>query len=196
MNPAPLLFCDGCGQSADSQHVAIRLKRLEWATRFRPVHIHTLLLSDTSPEADPEFLYSPEGNFLGEAKRVLEVAGISMEGKSREAVHAEFQRAGFFLAHLLECPQPGQSKNSPEYRSMIEKRIPAVVTRIRRSLKPRRVALVSQKLTPYVASFSVASLECPVLLDDGAAYATDGDEFSGVIARLKETLASSPALAR
>src|SRR5207249_10650226 len=37
------LPCDGCGQAASAEHIARRLRRLEWATRFRPVHIHTLL---------------------------------------------------------------------------------------------------------------------------------------------------------
>src|SRR2546427_9433022 len=30
--------------------------------------------------------------------------GISTMGKGADAVHAEFQRAGFFLTHVLECP--------------------------------------------------------------------------------------------
>jgi len=31
----------------------------------------------------------------------------STAGKTRDAVHAEFQRAGFFLTHVLECPLNG-----------------------------------------------------------------------------------------
>src|SRR5437899_12101620 len=43
------LPCDGCGQAATAEHIARRLQRLEWTTRYRPVHIHTLLLGAYSP---------------------------------------------------------------------------------------------------------------------------------------------------
>src|SRR5439155_16458759 len=98
------LPCDGCGQAATAEHIARRLQRLEWATRYRPVHIHTLFLGSASPQKQEEFLYSPNGEFLGEAGALLEAAGVSTAGKTAEAVHAEFQRAGFFLTHVLECP--------------------------------------------------------------------------------------------
>ena len=31
------LRCDGCGQAASPEHMARRLRRLEWTTRYRPV---------------------------------------------------------------------------------------------------------------------------------------------------------------
>ncbi len=102
-NPMALV-CDGCGQAATAEHIARRLQRLEWTTRYRPVHIHTLLLGAFSPLRDGEFLYRSDGEFRGEAAQILEAVGISPAGKTRDAVHAEFQRAGFFLTHVLECP--------------------------------------------------------------------------------------------
>jgi len=44
-----LLPCDGCGQPASAEHIARRLQRLEWATRFRPIHIQALLLAAFRP---------------------------------------------------------------------------------------------------------------------------------------------------
>ena len=86
------LQCDGCGQIASTGHIAQRLQRLEWATRYRPVHIQALFLGSASPQRQEEFLYSPNGEFLGEAATLLEAAGVSTAGKTAEAVHAEFQR--------------------------------------------------------------------------------------------------------
>ena len=53
------IICDGCGQPASSEHTARRLQRLEWATRYRPIHLHTLLLGAISPADDANFLYWP-----------------------------------------------------------------------------------------------------------------------------------------
>src|SRR5205823_10907387 len=92
------LPCDGCGQAASAEHIARRLRRLEWTTRYRPVHIHTLLLGAFSPSDEREFLYAPGGEFCGEAAMLLDAVGITATGKTAEAVHAEFQRAGIFLA--------------------------------------------------------------------------------------------------
>src|SRR6266478_2583355 len=98
------LLCDGCGQEASAEHIARRLRRLEWTTRYRPVHINTLLLGAFSPQEERDFLYAPGGEFHGEAGHLLDALAISTAGKAADAVHAEFQRAGFFLTHVLECP--------------------------------------------------------------------------------------------
>src|SRR5260370_3365871 len=98
------LRCDGCGQLASPEHIARRLRRLEWTTRFRPVHIGTLLLGATAPQNDNEFIYSPAGAWYGEAKMLLDAAGLTLEGKSAEATLAEFQRRRFLITPVLECP--------------------------------------------------------------------------------------------
>jgi len=130
MNPTELL-CDGCGQPASPEHIARRLQRLEWTTRFRPVHIGALLLGAVAPKKDSEFLYSPGGDWGGEAKLVLAAAGVSQDGKSAEAALAEFQRGGFLLTHVLECPLEGDPGRLP---ALMASRLPGVLTRIRRSL--------------------------------------------------------------
>src|SRR5215471_3313091 len=112
------LRCDGCGQIGPPEHIARRLRRLEWATRYRPVHIQTLLLGSVAPREDAEFLYAPSGELHGEGEALLHAVGIetgrppfaaqgkqravpttaSLAAKSIEEIHAEFQGAGFFVA--------------------------------------------------------------------------------------------------
>src|SRR5882724_4729003 len=67
------LLCDGCGQQASSEHIAKRLQRLEWTTRYRPVHIGTVLLGAFVPGDDAVFLYAAPkpGGFLREDKNAL-----------------------------------------------------------------------------------------------------------------------------
>jgi hypothetical protein len=183
------LACDGCGQPASPEHIGRRLQRLEWGTRYRPIHIATLLLSAISPDGDAEFLYA--GQFQGEAARVLECVGTSPEGKSVEAVLAEFQRGGHFLTHVLECPLELTGTGSTASASLLTARAPTVAARIRRSLKPKRVILVSGQLAPVLESFSSSELGCPVILDGGKPFALDGSERDGSFARLRQALAAT-----
>src|SRR5260370_10978331 len=144
MTTSSALVGDGCGQTASAEHVARRLKRLEWTTRYRPVHINTLFLGAFPPCDEKAFLYAPGGEFQGEAALLLDALGISTAGKAAEAVHAEFQRAGFFLTHILECPL----EEDESLETALKKRLAAVTTRVRRSLKPKRVMAVTEALAP------------------------------------------------
>src|SRR3979411_2475534 len=94
-----VILCDGCGQPASSEHIARRLQRLEWATRYRTLHLHTLLLGVISPQPPAEFLYSPEEAHSGEAAHLVAAAGISAPGKSADVIQSEFQRRGIYLWH-------------------------------------------------------------------------------------------------
>jgi hypothetical protein len=181
------LFCDGCGQLASSAHIAVRLQRLEWTTRYRPVHINTLLLGGISPRRDDEFLYS--GKFEGEAGRLLSIVRINPAGKPAETVLADFQRAGYFLAHLLDCPLENAMVGSQSSEELFVGRVDTVLTRIRRSLKPKRVVLISNFLTPLLGKFKVAELNCPLILDAGGPFALDSADSASTAARLSEALA-------
>jgi hypothetical protein len=181
--------CDGCGQNSSPGHIAERLKRLEWSTRYRPVHIHTLLLCAVSPPDEREFLYSPSCDFRGEAGRVVEVAGIAAEGKAAETVQVEFQRAGFFLTPVLECAFETESQGGAKRLSLLEQRLPAMGTRIRRSLNPKRVALISIELEAVAQKIAAMELGCPVVLDSGKPFALDGANAGEAVRRLREALA-------
>lgn len=182
------ITCDGCGQTASAEHIARRLQRLEWTTRYRPVHINSLLLGAHSPQRDEDFLYAPNGEFQGEAAQVLDAMGISAAGKTADAVHAEFQRAGYFLTHLLECPLGNDAVGWSEVTAVIEKRLQPVARRIRRSLKPKRVVLISRALEPILEKILALDLGCPIVLDGGKLFEFDGKNS---IARLRVALGGS-----
>ena len=184
------LPCDGCGQIASAEHIARRLQRLEWATRYRPVHMQTLFLGSASPQRQEEFLYSPNGKLQGEAAALLEAAGVSTAGKGSEAVHAEFQRAGFFLTHVLECPVENESSASA-LPSLMEQRLATVAVRIRRSLKPKRVVLISRALGTILEMIAALQLGCPLVLDDGKPFAIEGSDMRKAAARLRGAVDAS-----
>ena len=195
------LRCDGCGQAATPEHVARRLRRLEWTTRYRPVHISNLFLGAFSPQEDREFLYSTNGEFGGEAGELLKAVGIATVGKGADAILAEFQRAGFFLTHVLECPLEEEGNGARDdknefgrrdelaagtiYRApttdagreatraagLLRERLASVASRIRRSLKPKRVILVTDDLLPVVENIVMLDLGCPVVVNDGKPFA-------------------------
>jgi len=162
MTQAPLLPCDGCGQLVGLPHISRRLQRLEWATRFRPVHIQALLLGGIVPERDEEFFYGPQATFQGESRTILEAVQMSSEGKSSEALLNEFQRLGLALTHILECP-PVPGVSSSDVEALLEKQLPAAIARIRRSLKPKRVLLFSPELAAVMDKLHQADLGCLVL---------------------------------
>jgi len=126
------------------EHIARRLQRLEWTSRFRPVHIQTVFLAAVAPQSDAEFLYAPDSQFAGEAGALLSSVQISAQGKSVEQVLNEFQKRGFLLIYAMECPLEANAKES--FATLLGKRIPAVATRVRRSLKPKRVQIVSEEV--------------------------------------------------
>ena len=187
------LRCDGCGRLASPKHIARRLQRLEWTTRYRPVHIGTLLLGPLAPLQDSNFIYSPAGGWGGDAKILLAAAGVTTEGKSAEAVLAEFQRGGFFLTHVLECPS--EDGTDDDLQQLIANRLPSVLTRIRRSLKPKRLVPLSQALEQFLPVLKSSELPCAILLDQQKPFALDADTAESA-KRLQELLASQSASAR
>jgi hypothetical protein len=188
------LRCDGCGQVASPEHVARRLQRLEWTTRYRPVHIGMLLLGAVSPQKDSEFLYLPQDGWDGEARILLAAAGLTTEGKSPEATLAEFQRGGFFLTHVLECPlENGEGANTQQ---LLAARLPTVLTRIRRSLKPKRLAPISLQLEESLPALISGQVTGAILLDQEKPFALDTERAGEACERLRETLTRQAASAR
>jgi hypothetical protein len=183
------LRCDGCGQSATPEHITRRLQRLAWTTQYRPVHIGTLLLGSASPREEKDFLYSPQEAFEGEAGQLLRALDLSFTGKAAEAVQVEFQRGGFFLTHILECPYEHEVGGVPELSALLAQRLTAVATRIRRSLKPKRIVLISRELEPILEKIAELQLGCPVVMDDGKPFDVDGPERERAGSRLRAALA-------
>ena len=185
MCASPSLLCDGCGQAASPEHLAARLRRLERATRYRPLHINTLVLCAVAPERDDEFVYSDSAEFRGQAAAVLCVAGMATAGKSPEALHHELQRTGIFAAYVLDCPQPGSSPGG--LGELLAARLAFTLKRIRTSLKPKRVLLASPELNPLLDKIVPATTGCPVLLDGFQAFKLDDTDES--VERIRAAMA-------
>src|SRR5215472_9195783 len=56
-----LLPCDGCGLPATQEHIGARIRRLELATQYRPIHIGILFVALAPPPR-------PEGDFYAPAQ--------------------------------------------------------------------------------------------------------------------------------
>jgi hypothetical protein len=190
------LLCDGCGQAASAEHVTRRLQRLEWMTRYRPVHVGTVLLGAYSPEADSDFLYSETAELTGEGKHLLTAAGIVAAGKTRQAILTEFQRGGLLLGYVLECPLEPESRSEAALAELLKARMPAFLARLRRSFQPKRVASISSKLDPFFAGLTEKDLSCALLSDGGKSFALDGPAADKAIERLREALAATKAFGR
>ncbi len=182
--------CDGCGQVALAEHIDRRLRRLEWATRYRPVHIQTLLLGAVAPVEDTEFLYSPGEEFRGEAALLLRAVGISAAGKPAEAIQAEFQRAGYFLTYVLECPLDNALNPKADLAKVLTERLSVVASRIRRSLKPKCVTLVTEFPECVAEDILALDLGRPVIVDNGKQFALGSTSEEAVISRFLEGLPS------
>jgi hypothetical protein len=163
MTDRPLLTCDGCGQPASPEHIQRRLARLEWTTRYRPVHIGTLLLGGIAPAEDAEFIYSPGGEFAGEAGRILSATAVERDGRSMDSVLSEFQRAGFLLSYVLECPLEADEDDTGLVEAKLKARLPLVLSKIRQSLKPKRIIPISLLMEPLILDLAPAG--CPIVLD-------------------------------
>ena len=203
MNKSMLLKCDGCGQPASPEHVAKRLKRLEWATRFRPLHINVLFLGAVSPAEDAGYLYSGadeaedrnnERALAGEAVRILEACGIDA-GNSGGRLLAEFQHRGYFLTHILECPAAQMTPGHDALAHVILRQFPSALMRIRRSLRPKRIAAISEALDALISRLAPSDTGAELLLDAGRPFGLDGADAVGAARRLHAALATA-AVAR
>ena len=196
MTTGNLMPCDGCGQPASAEHIAKRLRCLEWTTRYRPIHIGTLFLGAFPPAEDSEFLYAGSNPFRGEAARVLEVVGLPHAEKPSEAVLVDFQRRGFLLTHVMECPLETAHNSKSVIEGLLEKRIAAVFSRIRRSLRPKQLVLFSDELRPLTDLFAKEDLGCSLVLDSGKPFLLNEDDVVQGGERLHKALARSIPTAR
>lgn len=193
MNTPTLLTCDGCGQPASVEHFARRLQRLEWATRYRPVHMQALLISAVSPLANEDFLYWPAGEYQGEAAQLLDAIGIVHRGRPADAVLTEFQKRGLYLTHVLECPMEFGVGDKVELATLLDVRFNAVCAKIRRSLKPKRLVIFSPQMRSIAHRFASADLGCTVELDNSKPFDLENVDSA---ARLAAAMPSITTTAR
>jgi hypothetical protein len=98
----------------------------------------------------------------------------------------------------LECPveqrvvcdvQTGRGATDPT--TLLRAHLPSVASRIRRSLKPRRVALVTEVPSAVVAEIVSMNLGCPVVLDDGRPFRFTPSIGGVTSSRLQEILSEA-----
>jgi len=162
------ILCDGCGQPADAEHIALRLKRLESMTRYRPIHVQALFLAAASPANTEEYLYTAQSLFTGEGAALLKSLSIGTAGRTVDQVLSDFQRRGYLLAHLIECRDT--TGDATVRGGAVARRIPATLTRIRRSFKPKRVVLLGQELAQFMPQFIALNLDAALILRDGRPF--------------------------
>lgn len=172
--------CDGCGRSVDEAHIRRRIERLEMATRFRPIHIGVLLIDAAPPARQEDFFYaaahgarSAAGQTYFEA--LAKLAGASGSGAPRtsgaeaEAILAEFQRRGFFLAHAVECPFDDASEVTAAIRRLAR----TVLLRVQTSYKPKHVALISAPTAELIETFRTSGWADRLILSNGRPFAPE-----------------------
>ncbi|HET9400710.1 MAG TPA: hypothetical protein VFO34_07145 [Candidatus Acidoferrales bacterium] len=185
------ISCDSCGLPASPEHIAARLARLELATRYRPVHISTLLVCTAPPTRVEDDLYSWESNAASSASRsylasLLACAGVARE-KSPADQLAEFQRLGFYLARLVECPLDPHARTD----DLARRYGPTLIKRIQLSYKPRHVALLGP-VAPGLKELLLPQLE-NLLVNAGQGIVMPAPSSAAAVSEIRAVL--SPASA-
>jgi hypothetical protein len=174
------LPCDGCGLPASPQHIAERVRRLEFSTRFRPVHLGVLFIALAPSIRSEEDFYSPAKSkeFTDPFLEALEIHSTTekagAEGNADaggSARLAEFQRRGYYLAYLSECPLP---ENEGPATSAIARLSPTLIRRIKFNYKPKHIAPLGQELFPLVEMLEDAGLGPILTLGHGLALPVPG----------------------
>lgn len=188
-------ICDGCGTPADDKHVRERIERLEWATRFRPVHIHVLLIAWAPPARTEDYFYRPAGDralrssesraFFDELLKAA--GGASGAGASEEAALAEFQRQGLFLSYGVECPLETTRAATAAAASLF----PTLLKRIQFSYRPKGVALISRETRALVPLLQQAGWSDRLILENGLPFQMETRPSSGDTESLGDRLAAA-----
>jgi hypothetical protein len=166
------LPCDGCGLPASPLHIAERVRRLELSTRFRPVHIGVLFVA-LAPSVRPDddfYDLAKSTEFTDPLLEALDIHSCK-DGSAREfdagaakaARLAEFQRRGYFLACVSECPLP---ENAERAASTLGRLGPTLLRRIRFNYRPKHIAPIGKELSPLVETLKLAGLGHILLLDN------------------------------
>jgi hypothetical protein len=195
---ANYLPCDGCGLPASPQHIAERVRRLELSTRFRPVHLGVLFVALAPAVRLEDDFYGPAESqeFFDPFLEALEIPSAAARTAPGPEIHAadtarlaEFQRRGYYLAYLSECPIP-EDKEPPA--STMARLGPTLIRRIRFNYKPKHIAPLGQELSPLVDILREAGVGPVLTLDHGLALPaprTGGQEWLELFQRAVATVA-------
>jgi hypothetical protein len=172
--PSTVIVCDGCGLPASAGHMAQRLERLELATRFRPIHTNVLFVTlEPMVRVEDDFYRPPESRgFFGSFLTALDISPDADGPGSDPASLLEFQRRGYYLTYLSECPvtpRPSADSNADGNPALdcIPRLAPTLVKRIRFNYKPKYVALLGTTLQPLIEILQQSGIGPLLLLDRG-----------------------------
>jgi hypothetical protein len=156
--------------------------RLELATRFRPIHMDVLFIA-LAPMIRPEddFYGPPQSReYFASLMDALDIAapnaGASPETdpSGRDAARlTEFQRHGYYMAYLSECPIPDGGPNLAEIFSTLA---PALIRRIRFNYKPKHIALLGNEMAPIAEILQKSGASTVPLLQGGQPLMIPGPE--------------------
>lgn len=165
-------ICDGCGVSADDQHLRERIQRLEWATRFRPLHIQALLVADAPPASLEDYFYRPAQDrrqrsaagqqFFDELARIAATASSI----GAELALGDLQRRGLFLTYAVECPVEDSGARAESIASASA----TLLNRIRLSYRPKHVVLLSEHLRGLIPLLQGAGWGDRLILDGNGPF--------------------------
>lgn len=170
-----MIACDGCGLEVTNLHRRQRTERLELATRYRPIHIQVLFLDSAPPLRVEDYFYSVAKDrsvrsvgsrmYFDEITKVL---GPRPSGTSHneEALLADFQRRGFYLTHVVECP----IEKEEDVESAIYRMAPKLLIRAQKSYQPKHILLLSQPTQHVVELLETEGWEGKLILDDDGPF--------------------------
>jgi len=191
------ILCDGCAQPASPQHIAARLARLELATRFRPIHISVLFVAAAPSGPVEDDFYSPRASaslseaFLNAAE-IPQPAGNLPAADANVGRLAEFQRRGYYLAYISECPPPAESENANSWGKDLAERLGStLVARISRNYKPKYIAPIGEEARQWIPVLQGSGLGGLLLLDCGKPFEWPAPGDAEALRRFRALLATS-----
>ena len=167
--------CDSCGREVDDEHIRARISRLEWTTRYRPVHMQFLLIDSTPPAKIEDFFYNPAKDrsvrsvasraYFDELMKCAGVPSSSINNIDEDTAITEFQRRGCFLVYACECPLAPS-----EASAFCEKSAPVLLQRVRASYKPKRIVFLSKPAASAIPAFQQSEWNNSLVLDNGGPF--------------------------
>jgi hypothetical protein len=158
------IYCDGCTVEATQEHLRRRIARLEWASRYRPIHISTLILTPAPPAALEDFFYAPEGlpkdpEAAALHQDLMSACEVTRATENWEKALGLFQHAGFFLAEAVECPV----EEGTDFNALVAHLTPTLVRRVQFSYRPKCVLVLSEILAPVANALREAQTGAELL---------------------------------
>jgi hypothetical protein len=168
--------CDCSESEVSESHVRERIARIERATRYRPVHIRVLLLDAAPPASLQDDFYSPAADrssrslysrmYFDELAVASGIPRDSLTSLDESAALADFQRRGFFLTHVVECP----IEDLQALRHTVNRLAPTLLRRLDASYKPKHVVPIGQAISEIIPFLQMSGWGSRLILAKGASF--------------------------